>query len=315
MKRMSTLCRSGHRWGIGRRVSVARHSKEEAAKPTKENALTVSEPLTEEEADVWAEASGGEGASEDIFQSSAFDEFSGEHEATFALQEQQAPTNEQEEISDALIDFLNCIKQVKGTVTEDVQTVSRELARHSAGVTSAKSFAELQHHVSEIVQLSGPELGCAWSTVKVGVGVASVLSGNLLVGSFMVALAAGSLGTSLVWKAHRDSRRSPAALTKTEEDEEMDNKSTEEVEGNTQEGYVNLRKTEDGAAEQGCVSPHLRKRQNSGSRVRPFSKYNKVKGGFMQLASGGKEVLGDSVGSGEANEEQPTEYDAWSGEG
>ncbi|CDJ42395.1 hypothetical protein, conserved [Eimeria tenella] len=119
-------------------------------------------------------------------------------------------------VDDTLREFLDCLKQVQGAVAEDVQAVSRELAKHSVGVTSAKTFAELQHHINEIVQLSGPELGCAWSTVKVGVGVASVVSGNLVVGSFMVALAAGSLGTSLLWKAHRDGQRNFASFGEKE---------------------------------------------------------------------------------------------------
>lgn len=43
--------------------------------------------------------------------------------------------------------------------------------------------------------------------MKVGLGVASVLSGNPLVGSVMIAFAAGSLGTSLMWKVHRDRQK------------------------------------------------------------------------------------------------------------
>lgn len=68
-------------------------------------------------------------------------------------------------VDDTLREFLDCLKQVQGAVAEDVQAVSRELAKHSVGVTSAKTFAELQHHINEIVQLSGPEVRRAKQTL------------------------------------------------------------------------------------------------------------------------------------------------------
>ncbi|CDI74321.1 hypothetical protein, conserved [Eimeria praecox] len=310
MKRISKLCRSRKRGELGRCLSIARHTGE-GSTTTKDRASVTAVPgyftgekrheaSSETDRDVWAEESSKEADHEDLFGFPQVHDFCAEQQDVFSVQERQTEANQHDELGDTLKEFFDCIKEVKGTVTEDMQAVSRELAKHSIGVTSAKSFAELQHHVNEIVQLSGPELGCAWSTVKVGVGVASVLSGNLVVGSFMVALAAGSLGTSLVWKAHRDSQRNSATLRKTEGDRKEDTKGTGE-----------------GAAAEASVSP-LR---SNGNVVRqghclsrdPFCRQNRARRSLIQLRRGGKDSRGDSALRGAATE-QLIEYDAWSGE-
>ncbi|KAL8433077.1 hypothetical protein Efla_006276 [Eimeria flavescens] len=114
----------------------------------------------------------------------------------------------------AVEELRNCLQRMHDSVADDMEVLCRGVATHCAGAAAASSFPELQDHISELVQLSGPEVSCAWSTVKVGLGVASVLSGNLMIGSFMVALAVGSLGTSIIWKVHRDSQRSAFVLQK-----------------------------------------------------------------------------------------------------
>ncbi|OEH73982.1 uncharacterized protein LOC34618665 [Cyclospora cayetanensis] len=129
---------------------------------------------------------------------------------------EQASTKD---VTGSLQEFLDCVKQLQGSVTKEFQVLSHALFKHSVGLTSATSFAEVQHHLTEIVHLSGPELGCVWSTVKVGVGLLTVFSGNLLIGSFVVALAVGSFGTSLMWKAYRDSRKKFLSFRKTREHE------------------------------------------------------------------------------------------------
>ncbi|KAL8275032.1 hypothetical protein Esti_001088 [Eimeria stiedai] len=111
----------------------------------------------------------------------------------------------------ALQKLVDCLQHMQSSVTDDVEVLCRGIATHCAGAAAASSLSELQDHLSELVQLSGPEVSCAWSTVKVGLGVASVLSGNLMIGSCMVALAVGSLGTSIIWKVHRDNQRSTSS--------------------------------------------------------------------------------------------------------
>ncbi|CDJ35847.1 uncharacterized protein EMH_0000710 [Eimeria mitis] len=158
MKTVSSLYRNERQREFSRCLSIARQTEENAANIAEETALVVAVPSDGTETDVWAEDSAKEEKEEDIFHSSHLHEHGAEDEDIVTEQEQGAETNKEEELNDTLKDFLDCIKQVKGTVTEDVQAVSRELAKHSVGVTSAKSFAELQHHVNEIVQLSGPEV-------------------------------------------------------------------------------------------------------------------------------------------------------------
>ncbi|KAL8444946.1 hypothetical protein Emag_005266 [Eimeria magna] len=121
----------------------------------------------------------------------------------------QAQANAEEAC--ALQELVNYLQRMQDSLTDDVEVLCRGVATHCAGAAAASSLSELQDHLSELVQLSGPEVSCAWSTVKVGLGVASVLSGNLMIGSCMVALAVGSLGTSIVWKVHRDNQRSASS--------------------------------------------------------------------------------------------------------
>ncbi|KAL8448326.1 hypothetical protein Emed_003856 [Eimeria media] len=122
----------------------------------------------------------------------------------------QAQANAEEAC--ALQELVNYLQRMQDSVTDDVEVLCRGVATHCAGAAAASSLSELQDHLNELVQLSGPEVSCAWSTVKVGLGVASVLSGNLIIGSCMVALAVGSLGTSIIWKVHRDNQRSASSL-------------------------------------------------------------------------------------------------------
>lgn len=149
-------------------MNTARQTGEEsAALKARASGVAVPEISAEEECeeaptgtdtDVWAEESLRESDAREMFGFPHFGELGFELGDGFAVQERQTETSKREELGNTLKDFLDCIKQVKGTVTEDMQAMSRELARHSVGATSAKSFAELQHHLNEIVQLSGPEV-------------------------------------------------------------------------------------------------------------------------------------------------------------
>lgn len=113
------------------------------------------ETTTGTDTDVWAEfPCKGAGSEEMSLSSDLLDD---EYEDIFVVQEHKK-TNDLEELGKTLKEFLACIKHVKGTVADDMHAVSRQLAKHSAGVTSARSFGELQHHINEIVQLSGPEV-------------------------------------------------------------------------------------------------------------------------------------------------------------
>lgn len=90
-------------------------------------------------------------------------------DSTFNSGDQAAPRQQSradEKVLVSLQKFLQCVKSVQGSVAEDMQELSREIAAHSVGVTSATSFAELQHHITELVHLSGPEVSSTTRTDK-----------------------------------------------------------------------------------------------------------------------------------------------------
>lgn len=79
----------------------------------------------------------------------------GDAETLTALQHQAGA---RDEMVCALREFLCCLQRVRRSAAEELQVLSSGIVKHSVGVTSATSFAELQHHLTELVQLSGPEV-------------------------------------------------------------------------------------------------------------------------------------------------------------
>ncbi|OEH73984.1 hypothetical protein cyc_01703 [Cyclospora cayetanensis] len=80
---------------------------------------------------------------------------------------------------------------------------SANLVHHSVALISSPSISEARYHVAELVNTGGPEVSGLWAGIKVGLGIAALASGHLLMGGAMVAAATGSLGTALFWGWHR----------------------------------------------------------------------------------------------------------------
>ena len=69
---------------------------------------------------------------------------------------EQADANE--EAVDLIEGFLQSAKGVCNSFTDEQERISRALSTHSVEVMQAKSFAEVQHELTELVQACGPEV-------------------------------------------------------------------------------------------------------------------------------------------------------------
>lgn len=58
----------------------------------------------------------------------------------------------------SLDEFVGDLQRMQGSMAKEMHVLCRGVVKHSVGATSAASFAELQHHLTELVQLSGPEV-------------------------------------------------------------------------------------------------------------------------------------------------------------
>lgn len=108
--------------------------------------------------------------------------------------------NDADATSQGLLGGLHRRQQV---IAEELRKRSTNLLQHSVALGASSTLSEARYHLAEIVDTGGPEVSGMWAGVKVGLGIATLASGHLLLGGAMVAMATGSLGSVALWCRHR----------------------------------------------------------------------------------------------------------------
>ncbi|KEP66503.1 UNVERIFIED_CONTAM: hypothetical protein HHA_257760 [Hammondia hammondi] len=110
---------------------------------------------------------------------------------------------------------------------------SSRMRRHFRGVRQAVRSRDLQgvrRELADLAEVGGPEVSGIWASVKVGIGIATLASGHVIMGGIMLAMATSAVGSAVLWGRHRDQFRRWMA--------------GEEPDGGVQEGEERLMQTE-----------------------------------------------------------------------
>ncbi|CDJ53329.1 hypothetical protein, conserved [Eimeria brunetti] len=99
--------------------------------------------------------------------------------------------------------LLSELQRRQRALAEAVRSRSTNFLQHSVALTASSTLSEARYHLAEIVDTGGPEVSGVWAGVKVGLGIATLASGHLILGGAMVAVATSSLGSALLWGRHR----------------------------------------------------------------------------------------------------------------
>ncbi|CDI74323.1 hypothetical protein, conserved [Eimeria praecox] len=99
--------------------------------------------------------------------------------------------------------LLTELQRRQQALAEAVRNRSTNFLQHSVALTASSTLSEARYHLAEIVDTGGPEVSGVWAGVKVGLGIATLASGHLILGGAMVAVATSSLGSALLWGRHR----------------------------------------------------------------------------------------------------------------
>ncbi|KYK62936.1 putative transmembrane protein [Toxoplasma gondii TgCatPRC2] len=102
------------------------------------------------------------------------------------------------------------IAELREHLKASLRDKSSRMRRHFRGVRQAVRTRDLQavrRELADMAEVGGPEVSGIWASVKVGIGIATLASGHVIMGGIMLAMATSAVGSAVLWGRHRDQFR------------------------------------------------------------------------------------------------------------
>ncbi|PHJ19215.1 transmembrane protein [Cystoisospora suis] len=97
--------------------------------------------------------------------------------------------------------------ELRERLKAEMKERSVKFRRHLRGVRRAvrdRDFQRIRVELADLAEVGGPEVSGLWAGVKVGLGIATLASGHVLMGGLMLAMATSAVGSAVLWGRHRE---------------------------------------------------------------------------------------------------------------